>query len=155
MASIFEVLVEAGAEVGQYTVLLIVCFNLLVDPLSRLLIGHSNLVQKDMGNLTRRQAVNIRLALKDVYKACFVVLSRLKDSKHLLDEVAIHEVIHVEDLGQGRVVIEAAPRLLGFIRNDRSCSLLFRTIFVVLFLSNCFSFDVPQHALVLPPVKHL
>ena len=54
MASIFEVLVEAGAEVGQYTVLLIVCFNLLVDPLSRLLIGHSNLVQKDMGNLTGR-----------------------------------------------------------------------------------------------------
>lgn len=100
--------------------------------------------------------INVRLALEDVDIADAVIVARLVDREHLVDELTVHEVVHVEDGLELWEVLELTPRFRSLVGYDGCICLLLWLAFVasLTFLDHIFV-DVAQHSLVLPVVKDL
>ena len=97
MAGVLEVLVERGAEVSQDVVLLVVRLSLLVDALLWLLVSAADLVEENVRDFTIGFPVDVGLTLENIDIADAVIVSWSIERKHLVDELAVHEVVHIED----------------------------------------------------------
>ena len=100
--------------------------------------------------------INVRLALEDVDIADAVIVARFVDREHLVDELAVHEVVHVEDRLELWEVLELTPRFRSLVGYDWCICLLLWLAFVAsLALLDHVFVDVAQHSLVLAVVKYL
>ena len=155
VARIFEVLVEWGFEIVKDMVLLLIVQYLSSDssPIGiDLSFRHTNFVQEYVRNITVFEFLDISLPLKNIDKSWRVSWTRLEHSEHSFYENSIHKAVHIENIQEWWKVVNVAP---GFLRSIRNNWVFYDRL---LFFSCVFDsslLDLPEHSLVLSPVKYL
>jgi len=120
-----------------------------------LFVGHADFVKQNVRDFSLFQPCYIALTLEHVDVANSVGWSRLVNCEHILDELTVHEVVHIEDVLECRKVLNCAPWVWPIIGDHRPSRFLFCFSFCLVAFQNYFFFDMVQHSLVLAEVKDL
>ena len=137
-------------------VLLAVSSTLLIDACLWSFACHAYLMHQDVIDLAIPFFVAISLPLQYVNKSRSICCSRLVQSEHFVDELAIHETVHVKHIKHDWEVFQSAPVLWFVVRIYSSCTFL--ASFSIIFWDVSFLYSsllkLPEHSLILPPVKY-